>query len=139
MATNAFPLTNASVVINTTYIATEQVQSLTVDLGKEQLDITAMGATGRTYTGGLKTANVSVTMLLDYGASSSEAAISAIIGDGDIVLELYPNGTTPAVDNPEYTITGSFLGSAPVISGTVGDLSVVTLNFVGGTWSRATA
>jgi len=56
-----------------------------------------------------------------------------------VTLEIYPDGTSPGVSNPEYTITGAFLTSFTPITGTVGDLSMVTVTFTGGTWARATS
>jgi hypothetical protein len=80
-----------------------------------------------------------VTLFNSYGAAEVEASLEAIVGDDAVTLEIYPDGTSPGVSNPEYTITGAFLTSFTPITGTVGDLSMVTVTFTGGTWARATS
>jgi len=139
VATSTIPLDNAAVVINSTVDISDQVQSVTLTVGYDQLETTAMGATGRSYTKGLQSVDATMTLFNSYGAAEVEASLEAIVGDDAVTLEIYPKGTTPGVDNPEYTISGAFLASVPVITGTVGELSMVTVTFTGGTWARATS
>ena len=139
MATTTIALKNAAVVMNSTVDLSDQVQSVTLTVGYDQLETTAMGASGRSYTKGLQSVDVSVTMFNSYGAAEVEASLEAIVGDDAVTLEIYPNGTSPAVDNPEYTITGAFLTSFQPITGTVGELSMSSVTFTGGSWARATS
>lgn len=139
MATTTIALKNAAVVVNTTVDLSDQVQSVTLTVGYDQLETTAMGATGRSYTKGLQSVDVAMTLFNSYGASEVEASLEAIVGDDAVTLEIYPDGTTPGASNPEYTITGAFLSNFTPITGTVGELSMVSVTFTGGTWARATA
>ena len=135
MATSTIALTNASVAIGAVDLS-DQVQSVTLTIGFDQLETTAMGDNGRKYTKGLQSVDVSITMFNSYGSSEVEATLWDVVGDDTVTLVISPNGTTESATNPEYTITGAFLSNFTPIVGTVGELSMVTANFVGGTFAR---
>ena len=135
MATTTIALNNASVAIGAVDLS-DQVQSVTLTIGYDQLETTAMGDTGRKYTKGLQSVDVSITMFNSYGSSEVEATLVDVVGDDAVTLVISPNGTTESATNPEYTITGAFLSNFTPVTGTVGELSMVTANFVGGTWAR---
>ena len=135
MATSTIALTNASVAIGAVDLS-DQVQSVTLTVGFDQLETTAMGDTGRKYTKGLQSVDVSLTMFNSYGSSEVEATLFDVCGDDAVTLVISPNGTTESATNPEYTITGAHLSTFTPVVGTVGDLSMVTVTFVGGSWAR---
>ena len=135
MPTSTIALNNASVAIGAVDLS-DQVQSVTLTVGFDQLETTAMGDTGRKYTKGLQSVDVSITMFNSYGSSEVEATLWDVVGDDAVTLVISPNGTTESATNPEYTITGAFLSNFTPIVGTVGELSMVTANFVGGTFAR---
>lgn len=135
MPTSTIALRNASVAIGAVDLS-NQVQSVTLTVGFDQLETTAMGDTGRKYTKGLQSVDVSITMFNSYGSSEVEATLFDVCGDDAVTLVISPNGTTESATNPEYTITGAYLSSFTPVVGTVGELSMVTANFVGGTWAR---
>ena len=135
MATTTVVLSNASVAIGAVDVS-DQVRSVTLTIGYDQLEVTAMGATGRAYTKGLQSVDVTLEMFNSYGASEVEATLEDIVGDNAVTLVISPNGTTESATNPEYTITGAFLANFTPIVGTVGELSMVNVNLVGGTWAR---
>lgn len=134
MATTTF-LSNATVAIGAVDVS-DQCRSVTLTVGYDSLETTAMGSTGRTYTKGLEAVEVTLEMFNSYGASEVEATLADIVGDGNTTLTISPSGTTESATNPEYTITNAMLASfTPVIS-SVGDLSIVNVTFTGGTFSR---
>ena len=135
MATSTIALNNASGAIGAVDLS-DQVQSVTLTVGFDQLETTAMGDTGRKYTKGLQSVDVSLTMFNSYGSSEVEATLWDVCGDDAVTLVISPNGTTESATNPEYTITGAHLSTFTPIVGTVGELSMVTVTFVGGTWAR---
>jgi hypothetical protein len=138
MSTSTF-LGNATINITqglTSWDVSDQCTSCTVTVGRESLDATVFGNTGRSMVGGLQSVEVTMTLFLSYGASEVEAMIAAIVGQGTTNLVISPSGTTESATNPEYTITGAMCESAPVISSTVGELAQVDLSFTGGTWVR---
>jgi hypothetical protein len=135
MATTTVVLSNASVAIGAVDLS-DQVRSVTLTVGYDQLEVTAMGATGRAYTKGLQSVDVTLEMFNSYGASEVEATLEDIVGDDAVTLVISPNGTVESATNPEYTITGAFLTNFTPIVGAVGELSMVNVTFAGGTWAR---
>jgi len=135
MPTSTVVLTNASVAIGAVDLS-DQVRSVTLTVGFDQLEVTAMGATGRAYTKGLQSVDVTLEMFNSYGSSEVEATLFDVCGDDAVTLTISPNGTTESASNPEYTITGAHLSTFTPIVGTVGELSMVNVTFVGGTWAR---
>ena len=138
MATTTF-LSNATVNITqgaTTYDWSDQCRSVTLTVGYDALESTAMGDTGRRNTQGLQQVTVELEMFLSYGAGEVETGLFAMLGAGNTTLVISPSGTTESATNPEYTISNAYLESFTPISSTVGELSMVTATFVGGTFSR---
>jgi hypothetical protein len=135
LATSTIVLSNASVAIGAVDLS-DQVRSVTLTVGFDQLEVTAMGATGRAFTKGLQSVDVTLEMFNSYGSSEVEATLWDVCGDDAVTLVISPNGTTESATNPEYTITGAHLSTFTPIVGTVGELSMVNVSFVGGTWAR---
>lgn len=142
MATTTF-LSNATVNITqgaTTYDVSDQVRSATVSVGYDSLEATAMGDTGRKFVQGLQSVSVSLECYLSYGGSGATSEIetmcAALVGQGNTTLVISPSGTTESASNPEYTITNAMLASFSPVASTVGELAMLTLEFVGGTWAR---
>lgn len=134
MATTTF-LSNATVLIGAVDVS-DQCRSVTLTIGYDALETTAMGSTGRTFTKGLESVEVTLEMFNSYGAGEIEATLYDILGDGNTTLTISPSGTTESASNPEYTITNAMLGSFTPLVSSVGDLSVVNVTFTGGTFSR---
>ena len=134
MATTTF-LSNATVTIATVDLS-DQVQSVTLTTGYDQLETTAMGDSGRKFTKGLQSVDVTLTMFNSYGASEVEATLADIVGDDAVTIVISPSGAAESASNPEYTITGAFLANFTPIASNVGELSMVNVTFTGGTFSR---
>lgn len=138
MATTTF-LSNATVNITqgmTSWDVSDQATSVVLTVGKEELDATVLGDSGRRMVGGLQSVEVSLTLFLSYGAGEIEDMIQACVGQGTTTLVISPSGTTESASNPEYTITNAMLATAPVISSNVGELATVDLTFTSGTYAR---
>jgi hypothetical protein len=138
MATTTF-LSNATVNLTqgmTTTDLSDQVSSVTITIGQEELDATAMGDTGRRMVGGLQSVEVSMTLFLSYGAAEVEGILASAVGTGTTVLTISPSGTTESATNPEYVITNCMLANFTPINSTVGELATVEVTFTGGTWVR---
>ena len=83
MATTTF-LSNATVAIGAVDVS-DQVQSVTLTTGFDQLETTAMGDNGHKYTKGLQTVDVTLTMFNSYGSSEIEVTLTI---DSSPTLEL---------------------------------------------------
>lgn len=134
MATTTF-LSNATVAIGAVDVS-DQVSSVTLTVGYDELEATAMGDAGRKFVKGLESVEVTLTMFNSYGSGEIEATLYDVVGDGNTTLTISPSGTTESASNPEYTITNAMLSSFTPVVSTVGELSQVEVTFVGGTWVR---
>ena len=115
---------------------TDQCRSATITLGVDSLESTAFGDTGHRFVPGLQTVEVELEMYLSYGTGEVEATLFANLGTGTTELTISPSGTTESASNPEYTIINMQLVNFTPIAGAVGELSMVTASFVGGTYAR---
>ena len=115
---------------------TDQCRSATVTLGVDSLESTAFGDTGHRFVPGLMTVAVELEMYLSYGAGEVEATLFANLGTGTTELTISPSGTSESTTNPEYTIINMQLVDFTPITGAVGELSMVTASFIGGTYAR---
>jgi hypothetical protein len=115
---------------------TDQCRSATITLGVDSLESTAFGDTGHRFVPGLMTVAVDLEMFLSYGAGEVEATLFDNLGKGTTELTISPAGTSESATNPEYTITNMQLVNFTPIAGAVGELSMVTASFVGGTYAR---
>ena len=125
-----FVLTDASVTINTVDLSS-YVTNVTFTYEKDQVETTAMGATGHVYVGGLQNLSVALEMNNDLAAGKVFDTIYAAVGSGTntLVVKSLSSGSP----NPTLTVSNAFLPSAPVVQGAVGDLAKTSVTFVGGT------
>ena len=112
--------------------------SITLDVGFEALDASVMGGTGIKMVSGRQTVSLSATVLLEYGASSVEADLFDVLGDGDTTVIVAPDTGVASAGNPIFTISNMMISSYMPISSTVGSLDTMTLTGTAGTWVRAT-
>lgn len=135
-------LSNATINITqgaTTYDLSAEANQVTLTVGNEALEATSFGDTGRRFTAGLQSCEVTITLFLAYGGSGAtsetEGALFAMVGKESTIV-ISPSGTTESATNPEYTITNAFLDTFTPINSTVGELAMVDVTFTGGTFAR---
>jgi hypothetical protein len=117
---------------------TDQSTSATVTSTIEALEATTFADSARTYTAGLQNNEISVTMMLSYGASEVKDILQGLVGTTfDVIIGA--SSATPAADNPVYTLTGCYLESYTPINGSLGALQTVDVTFRGGALTRAVA
>lgn len=114
---------------------TEHASAATLTLTAEALENTAFGQSSRTYTAGLFSNELTITLFQSYGASEVETYLNTLFGVASTIV-ISPAGATESASNPEYTLTGCYLETVTPISATVGELSVVEATFKGGTYAR---
>ena len=128
-------LSRPAVVINSVDYS-DQCTSATLTITEEALEATTFADSARKFTAGLTNVEFTCTLMLAYDTAEVEANLEGLVGTTTTVEVYATNSTSPGVTNPEYTITGAFLAGFTPVVGTVGELSMVTVNFVGGTWAR---
>jgi hypothetical protein len=114
---------------------TEHCSAATLTLTAEALENTAFGQTSRTFTAGLFSNELTLTLFQSYGATEVETMLNTLFGVAS-TLVISPAGATESASNPEYTLTGCYLATVTPISAAVGELSVVEATFMGGTFVR---
>jgi hypothetical protein len=128
-------LSNPTVTIGGVDV-TQNTSAASLEIGYDSLESTTFGDTGHRFVSGLQMVNVTLTMFMNYGTGEIEATLFDQVGDGTTTLVISPAGTTESASNPEYTITNAMLASFTPIVTTVGELSQVSVSYVGGTWVR---
>jgi hypothetical protein len=114
---------------------TDHCSAATLTLTAEALENTAFGQTSRTFTAGLFSNELTLTLFQSYGATEVETMLNTLFGV-ESTLVVSPAGATESASNPEYTLTGCYLATVTPISATVGELSVVEAVFMGGSFVR---
>jgi hypothetical protein len=118
---------------------TDQCTSASLTIGFDELEKTAFGSNGRTFTKGLQAIEVTATMFLSYGATEVEAILWDELGEGNTTVVVGASSVTPSATNPVYTISNAMLSSITPVGGSVGELSTIEVTFTGGTFARAVA
>jgi len=130
-------LSNPVVTINSVDLS-DQAHAATLTVKYDALESTAFGGTSRVYTAGLGDHELTVDLYMSYAASETYATLAALVGTATTV-KLKPASGSASATNPEFTLTGTYLESLPVVNATLGELSSITLTFRGGTYTVATS
>jgi len=140
MATTVY-LSNPSLTINSVDLQ-DQCTSATINYVLEQLETTSFGDTARKFGGSAVTSlqnnTITCTLYQSYVASETEATIFGLVGI-QTTLVLKPAATAVSATNPSYTLTGAYLSAHTPINATLGELSLLTLTFTGGSLVKATS
>jgi hypothetical protein len=128
-------LSNPTVTIGGVDV-TQNTSAASLEIGYDSLESTTFGDLGHRFVSGLQMVNVTLTMFMNYGTGEIEATLFDQVGDGTTTLVISPAGPTESASNPEYTISNAMLASFTPIVTTVGELSQVSVSYVGGTWVR---
>lgn len=131
-------LTDVTVKINSVDLSANVTQA-ELAIESDNLETTAFGTNGwRSYVGGLKQANLTLSFQQDYAAGSVDATLWPLLNTLATVV-ITPAGTAVSASNPSYTMT-CLINNVTPINGQVGDLSTFDVTFpVSGAVTRATA
>jgi hypothetical protein len=129
---------NAGFKISTdgsTYVdLTDHVTSLTINRQFDELDVTAMGASGHSFIAGLESSTISVDFLNDDATAQVMTTLNALVGTNAKfkILQTTTPGTpttgTVSATNPLYSGLVLVNKLTPV-AGKVGDVAVQSLTF----------
>jgi len=137
MAISSTYLSNPSITINSVDLS-DQCTSAVINYVSEQLENTTFSNTSRSFTSGLYSNTVTVTLYQSYSASETEASIYNLVGT-TTTLVLKPTSSAVGATNPSYTLTGAFLSAHTPINASLGELSTIDLTFSGGVLTKAVA
>ncbi len=109
------------------------VSSVTINRSFEELDVSAMGDSGRRYVKGLEASSITIDFFNDEATSKTLQTLnsSSVWGNNVTVTAKQSNAVTSAT-NPLYTMSCLVNNTTP-INGAVGDISTqsVTWNVSG--------
>lgn len=128
-------LQNPTVTVNSVAL-TGQCTSATLNRSVDQLEATAFGDTAHKYVGGLQMNEVTLTLYNSFASSETYATLSSLVGTTTNIV-LKPSSAATSATNPQFTITGAYLETLPVIDGSYGELSTIDVTFTGGVYSVA--
>lgn len=112
----------------------DHVTSVTLNRSFDELDVTAMGDTGKKAVKGLESSSVTIDFLNDTASANVLATLQAAWGTTVEVKLLQEKGTAVSATNPLYTFN-VLVNNTTDINGAVGDMGTqsVTWNVQGAT------
>lgn len=121
-----FVLTDADVTINTVDVSS-YVTSVTLNYEKDAIEVTAMGATGHVFTGGLQNNSVTLELQNDEAVGKTMETLFSAVGSGSntLVLKNTSSGAT-------FTCSNMFLQTSTPVNGAIGELATQSITFTGG-------
>jgi len=126
----AIYFTNNTYFKLSTYVMTTVVQSASLNINYDQLEVTAMGDAAHKYLKGLAAHTLSATLYIDQaaiGAGSTRAVLDSLKGTS-AAFEIAPNGATASSTNPVYSGSVFVNGYTP-INGANGEVASLDITF----------
>jgi hypothetical protein len=108
---------------------TSLVSAVTLTQTFEELDVTSMGQSYRSFVQGLQTAQLQIDFFNNWDAASVMATLSAAYGQTLAVSMITVKGTAVSATNPSYQFSILVNNLTPVGNGGVGDEAKSSLTF----------
>ena len=124
-------LTDADITVNGVVLS-DRANSVTLNYEIDSVETTAFGSVGHKFTGGLQNNSCDIEFMQDFAAAEVEATIFPLVGTTTTVTVRGTSGATSAT-NPLYTLSGTFLAAHTPVAAAVGELTMTSLSFTGGT------
>ncbi len=132
-----FAATDFDISINSSDFS-DSLAAVTLDISREQLEITAFGDSARRYIGGLQDSSVTLSFHQDFAAGSVDEIIHSNLG-GTVAIVIKPTGGSVTSSNPSYSFNALVTQHVPY-SSNVGDLATQDLTWaVDGAVTRGTS
>jgi len=130
-----FVYKNASVKIGPVASAVDissWVRSVVVDIVTDAVESTPMGSNAHTQIAGLQSSTITIECNADFATSATYAVLAAELAQGDTEVQVKPVATTISATNPEFRMSGGWMGNLPVVNATaVGDLASFSVTIAG--------
>jgi hypothetical protein len=113
-----------------TYDMSSVVQSASLNINYDQLEITAAGDSAHKYLKGLASHQLTGTLYLTQdaiAAGSSRAVLDSLKGTS-AAFEIAPNGSTASATNPKYSGSVFVNGYTPV-NNAIGEVAMIDFTF----------
>ena len=139
MATSTY-LPSPGIKINSVDVS-DQCQGAVITQVQTALNSSSFGSTDSFYVTGMTNHSIELEMYMSYAAAETYATLAALVGtQTTVILATTATAlTTPSATAPKFTLTNCYLEELPLINATMGELSVISLTFQGGTLTTATS
>lgn len=130
-------LTDALVIVNGVTLS-DHANQVTIEDTRDSVDVTAFGATNKAVAKGLGDAKITVQFFQDFAAGKVHATLQPLIGSSStVVVEVRPTSAARSATNPAAVLNG-LLMNYNMLSGSVGDASSISAEFVNGSQTGLT-
>lgn len=124
-----FVLTDALVLVNGVNLS-DHVEKVTTEDTRDEVDITAMGATAKTITKGLGDAKITLDFFQDLAAAKVHATLQPLIASTTpIAVEVRATSAARSATNPAFLLSQALLMNYSGLDGKVGDASKMSATF----------
>jgi UTP:GlnB (protein PII) uridylyltransferase len=121
-------LRNCDIVVNGVNFS-DHVQSVTINLVKDDIETTNFGGDGRERVAGLKDDSFELTFQQDFAAAEVDATLYPLWDQElEFTVEVKPTAGAVSATNPKYSATCILLEYQP-LNGDVGELSETEVEF----------
>lgn len=130
-------LTDALVIVNGVTLS-DHANQVTIEDTRDSVDVTAFGATSKAVAKGLGDAKITVQFFQDFAAGKVHATLQPLVSSGTtVVVEVRPTSGARSATNPAALLSALLMGYN-MLSGGVGEASVITAEFVNGSQTGMT-
>jgi hypothetical protein len=126
-----FTLTDAMVIVNGVTLS-GSANKVTVNDTRDEVDITAFGATSKSLTKGLGDASISVDFFQDFAAGNVHATLQPLLSSSTpVTIEVRPTSAARSATNPAAVMSG-LLFNYNFLDGSIGEASKISAEFKNG-------
>ena len=123
-----FVLTDATVIINSVTLS-DHAKAVTVEDTSDQVDLTAFGATNKTYGKGLGDGKFTIEFFQDFAAGEVHATLQPLISSTTpVTVEVRATSAARSATNPGIVMSALMFNYNP-LSGSIGDASTFSAEF----------
>ena len=123
-----FVLKNAVITVDGDDIS-DHVSSVTIETTRDEVDVTAFGASNRELLAGLGDATITLEVFQDFASNEIDQNMyQHSIEDSPFEVTVKPTNAIVSATNPEYSMQALLFQYSP-IAGAVGEASTTTLVF----------
>ena len=134
MATSTY-LSSPVVTINAVDMS-DQCSSAVLTRVIEALDASSFASSSRSYVAGMSNNTLTVTLYNSFALTETYATLSGLVGT-QVNVKVKPTSASIGATNPEFTLTGAYLETLPIVNAQLGALDTIDITFTGGVYSAA--
>jgi hypothetical protein len=124
-----FVLKDAVVTVDGDDIS-DHVSEVSIETERDEVDVTAFGASNKEILAGLGDATITVTVFQDFASNEIDQNMyQHSIEDSPFEVTVKPTSATTSATNPKYVLAEALLFNYSPISGAVGEASTTELVF----------